>query len=537
MRSIFAVFLSVALTGVALAQDPAPAKNGPPTLDELLQDSAKKKELLKGQKILEQYFKYEADTRKSNRSANKQAEAEEDFLAWLAGTQDSVGVDLRGCPDVVIDMLDRARINYLENKYRKGSIEYVKVADAKGMKRHEYAILVPPTYDPKKSRIPIVVSLHGRVINPRHPAFRSADFNERARYAIWNNWYKTPAANEALVVAPTTNPDGFQFTPESHYDDIQALYRTLIEALSEYRGDWDRIFLEVHGKALKVACEQSLVFAGIIVRDRVDDRKDPLLPPEEFFLLENLNGVPLVYIADADNWAKVGKPTADALTAAYQAAGQPQNLVVIQAKRDVDGALRGGEELIRQFVSTHVRPKTRDTFTWRFASGEQVQPFPVLGIEANFNFNVNDAAAKAPLAAKAGRMVFKVRREKNADGQDINRIDIDITEAEGLKLALADPLINLDLPVTLTVNGQPTDVTNKKFERDWKAFFELVLPGRYFMLPVLSTLEVAFPLKPQFVPPEEKPAEGEGAAGAEKPADQAKPAEGMPADAEKATNK
>ncbi|HEX5136819.1 MAG TPA: hypothetical protein VFY93_07605 [Planctomycetota bacterium] len=536
MRSILAAFLPLALLGTALAEDPASPKTASPTLADLLQDTAKKKEIAKALKMLDQYFKAEADEKKSNRNANKQAEAEEDFLGWLAGTADSVGMDLRAHPDIVIDMLDQARIKYLESKYRKGSLEYVKVSDAKGMKRHEYAILVPPTYDPNKSRIPVVVSLHGRVINPRHPAFRSAPFDERARYVIWNNWFKTPAANDVLVVAPTTNPDGFQFTAESHYDDLQALFRTLIEALSEYRGDWDRIFLEVHGKALRVACEQSLVFAGIIVRDRVDDRKGPLLDPEEFFLLENLNGIPLVYVADAENWANVGKPTADALTAAYGKAGMPQNLVVIQAKRDVDGALRGGEPQIQAFLATHVRPKTRESFTWRFAAADQVQPFPVLGIEANFNFNVNDAARKAPLADKAGRMAFKVRRE-TVEGQDVNRIEIDITEAEGLKLALSDPLINLDLPVTLTVNGVATDVTKKKYERDWKLFFDNVLPGRYFMLPMLSTLEVAFPLKPQFVAPEEKPAEGADGAAGKKPADEQKPAEGMPADAEKATGK
>jgi hypothetical protein len=414
-RPILALLFSVALGGTTLCA---------PTLDEIIQDPARKTEVDKGFKALDKYFKAEADQKKSSKAAlaRQQADAQEEYLKWLAGTPETLGTDLRAHPEVVVDMLDRARIGYLESRFRKGSIEYVKVADAKGMKRHEYAILVPPTYDPKKSRVPVVVSLHGRVINQRHPAFRGESFDERARYGVWNNWFRTPAANDVLVVAPTTKPDGFQFT-DNHYEDLQALYRTLIEALSEYRGDWDRIFLEVHGKAVKVACEQSLVFAGIILRDRVDDRREPLIAAEDAFLLENLNGIPFLYVADIGNWEKVGKPTADALTKAYAAAGKPENLVVVQAKRDVDEALRGGEDQIKAFLSTHVRPKVRDTFTWRFAQTEQINPFPVLGLDANLNFNIDAASRNAPLADKAGRLVLKVQR-----GPEGNRIDIEFTD-------------------------------------------------------------------------------------------------------------
>jgi len=514
IRPLTALLLSLAFVGEALAG---------PTLEELQQDSAKKKELDKGAKILDKYFSEEVKQQKSRKPSTKgQDEAQDEFLKWLAGTGESMGVDLRGQTEVVIDLIDQARIKYLENRFRKGSIEYVKVPDAKGMKRLEYAILVPSTYDPKDKKTPVVVSLHGRVINPRHPAFRKDAFDERARYTIWNNWYKTPAADEVLVIAPTTNPDGFKFSGDSHYDDLQALYRTLGEGLTQYRGDWDRVFLEVHGLALRVACEQSLVFAGIILRDRVDDRKAPAIPPDQFFMLENLNGVPFVYVADAANWDDVGKPMSEALTAAYAAAGKPGNLIVIQAQRDVDGALRGGEEKIKDFVTKNVRPKARDSFTWRFFNSEQVQPFPILGLEANYNYDVSEAAKNAPLSAKAGRLVFQVRREA-VNGQDVNRVDLQITEGEGLKLALYEPLLNLDLPVTITVNGVPLDppIEAKKFERDWEFFFNNVLPRRFFMLPALNTMDFAFPHKPQFVSPEE-PA-------GEKPAEEAKPAEGTPA--------
>jgi hypothetical protein len=517
MRRPFLVCLfALALAGTAFSG---------PTLDELLKDAAKKKELDKGLKALDKYFKAEVEQRKgAGKGASAKAAAQAEFLQWLGTTAGTaIGIDLRAQQDTVIQMIDLARIKYLEVKVKKGILEYMKVDDAKGMKRHEYTVLVPSTYEPEKRRTPVVLSLHGRVINPRHPAFRNAAFEERSRESVWNNWFKTPAADQVLVLAPTANPDGFQFG-ENHFDDLQALYRTLGEALTEYRGDWDRVFLELHGRAIRVACEQSLVFAGVIVRDRVDDRKAPFLAPEHFFLLENLNGIPFCYIADAANWDAVGKPLADALTATYAKAGKPENLVIIQATRDVDGALRGGEDKIKEFVTTHERPKSRDKFTWRIFEEQQVDPFPLTQIDANYAFDVNAAAKKAPLSAKAGRLSFEVRREA-VNGQEINRVDLQVTEAEGMGIFLTEPLLNLDLPVTITVNGASVGVDAKKFDRNWAIFFERVLPRRFFMLSFLNQVDISFPHKPEFpVPEEAKPAEGAKAEDEKK-----MPAEGTPA--------
>jgi hypothetical protein len=502
-----------------------------PSLDELDADPAKRKELDRGRKALDKYFKAEFEQRKGAKAAlaTAIAAAEAEFLQWLGTTAGTVvGIDLRGQPDIVIDLLDWGRRKYLETRVKKGTLDYVKVAGAAGMRRLEYAVLVPKGYDPER-RIPIAVSLHGRVINDRHPAFRSAPFAERAREVVWNNWLKTPAAEEVIVVGPTTNPEGFLFD-ENHFEDLQAVYRTLGEALTNYRGDWERVFLEVHGRALRVACEQTFMFAGFIVRDRVEDRKSPILPPEQFFLLENLNGVPLVYVADKAYWDKVGKPLADALTAAYQKAGKPESLVVIQAQRDVDGALRGGEDRIAQFVKAHHRPKVRESFTWRFFEQTHQAPFPVeLTLMNDRNaLDVNDAARNAPLQAKAGRLSFEARREtvKGEDGSEVqvNRIDLKVTEAEKLKILLYEPLVNFDLPLTVTVNGKPTEIASKKIERDWELFFGEILPRRFFMLPMLDVVEVSFELQPEFVAPEPaKPEEGA------KPAEAGKPAEGSPA--------
>lgn len=516
-----------------------------PTLDELTADPAKKKVLDKGSKILEDYFKAEAEYLKPNQKKQgayklKMDDARREFLEWLAGTEAAVGVDLRKEANVVIQMLDEARLKYLENRFKRGKIEYEKVADPRGMDRHEYAIQVGKNYDPAKGgRQPVVMTLHGRVINDRHPAFRSADFSERSRVPIYNYWMKSPAADDVLVVAPTSSPDGFTFSDESYFRDLQAVYRTLGVALVEYRGDWDKIFLEVEGQALRVCLDQALMFAGFIVRDRIDDRKKPFLDESEYFALSNLNGIPMIYVADEANWEKVGKPMSEALAKAYEAAGVPGNLQVIKGKRNVDGALEGGEAEIAKFVKTYSRPRVRPSFTWRFYTKWMDSPVPLRITRMNLNYDVNEAAAKAPLSEKAGKLTFDVRKEvrlkkvkkKNEAGEDVeetieesfNHIIINCTEAEGLQLNLYAGLIDFDLPVQVTINGE-VKATDLKFERDWDYFFDMILPLRFFMIPSLGATEFAFESLPEFVPPppekkegEEKPAED----GAEKPAENA----------------
>jgi hypothetical protein len=201
----------------------------------------------------------------------------------------------------------------------------------------------------------------------------------------------------------------------------------------------------------------------------------------------------------------------------------------------VDGALRGGEDQIKEFVQKHARPKSRDRFTWRFFDPGQINPLPIGDIDANYAYDTSKAARKAPLAAKAGRLSFEARRE-TVNGQDVNRIDIRITEAEGLKISFIEPTVNLDLPVAITINGAapltidgaaPKSPEPRKFERDWELFFDEILPLRFFMLPFLNRVSVSFPHKQEF---QEPPGEGDkGAKPGEQQPDGTKPAEGTPA--------
>ncbi|MHC4223393.1 MAG: hypothetical protein ACYSUN_05330, partial [Planctomycetota bacterium] len=259
MRSSLIGILLLFCSGVASAGDAL--------FTELWNDANKKKEVKEGIAILKRYFKAEAQVLAGRMKAmGDQNDAMRDFLEWLDATEQSLGADLRAKPWTVIEIFDRGRVDTLSKPRMRGDkIGYFREEDPRGIERFEYSILIPKTYKAANDdRYPLIVSLHARVINDKHPAFRGKDINERSRLAVFNNWLKTKTAERAIVIAPTGNPNGFTFSkdPES---DRHVLFLAVGAGLSKYRADWKRVILEVHGSALRVACEQTFMFAGFIV--------------------------------------------------------------------------------------------------------------------------------------------------------------------------------------------------------------------------------------------------------------------------------
>jgi len=466
----------------------------------------KRKILKEGPGLLEDFFKADAQlarARPRERAgwATNRARARDDFLAWLDSTQETLGIDLRARTDAVLELIDAARAKYLTTDVKQGELDYVILPDPKGMGRHEYTVLLPKTYSHKGPRLPLIISLHGRVINPKHPALGS-NFLQRSRQVVWNNWLKSAVAREAIIVAPTTRPHGFTFEGDDTFKDLQVLYRTLGQAMINYRVDWDRVFLEVEGRAMRAACEQTFMFAGFIVRDRVDDRLRPFIDPSEFFMFGNLNGVPLCYIADKAHWDSVGAPIAEALEAAYRKAGAAGNLLILKADRDVNDALGADDTRIKEFITRHRRVKVRKSFDWRFFRGLMVTPMP-FELKANLDFDRSAAARDAPLEKKAGSMRVEVtlKRVQDKDGKEhlVNLVVVDVTEASGFVLRLADGWIDFDLPLTIEVNGKIV-IDGQVVERDWRLFWDTIVPKRFFMVPYLGSVEAKFDRVPEFVP-------------------------------------
>ncbi|MGH7162660.1 MAG: hypothetical protein ACREID_04185, partial [Planctomycetota bacterium] len=344
------IYLAVSLLAAAAAA-------ADETFQKLWNDPAKNKEVRYGLSLAREYYKVAKEMEKAGpRLVERRDAALRAFLDWLARSRETLGVDLRARPGAFLEFFDRGRVDFLPTP-KKGQLDYVD-ADERAGRDFGYCALVPKGYQQQNDgRYPLVLTLHGRVINPKHPAFggNMDRFRERGRAPVFDYWLKSPLANGVLVLAPTGRPTGFEFDVDKEWHkDVQTLYQTLGQAMENYRVDWNRVFVELHGSAMRFACEHPFPFAGFIVRDGA-------IPEREWVMLENLNGVPLCYVADPRKWERFGKPFTEAISKRYAALGVPDNLVVLQGAEDANGALKGAgeEQTLAAFVAAHRRPAAR----------------------------------------------------------------------------------------------------------------------------------------------------------------------------------
>jgi hypothetical protein len=378
---------------------------------------------------------------------------------------------------------------------------------------------VPKSYEGASDKLfPLVVSLHGRAINLRHPAVKRNQA-ERSRIVLWNNWGGNgkETQQDAIVLAPTGRPDGFIYTEG---DDFvrQSLFLGAGVGCTDYQVDSQRIFVEVYGDTVADAVELSSFFAGIILRDR-EDAAAPPVKVEQLAIFENLNGRPFYYVADDAKWNAVGKPVADALTKIYTALGKIDNLTIERVKRDANSALKADPAAIAKFLKARV-PDAQKELSWLFWRASMTGPMPLLLSRAGYDYDDSEKIAKLPLREKCGfiKMKAAVAMEK-IEGKEtpINVIDLEIYEAEGAKLFLYEPLVDLDLPITIKVNGNVV-IDKQMVKRDWGLFELFCMSRKIFTFPVVAQVDFKFPYKTRIEPekkPEAKPEDKKGEQGKE----------------------
>lgn len=491
-----------------------------PTWEALQGDASKSKDVKKGLDLIKKYLKAERELEEGRKgsSLTKVENARTDWRAWLDGTTESLGVDLYTQPGIVVAMIGEANSGIVRSsvKLKKGSIDSGS-KPAPGFSRGDiaYTVLVPKSYehDPKKP-YPLVVTLHGRAINYRHPALRKYP-EERSRIVIWNNWGgdNRDEQQEAVVVAPTGRPDGFEYQEGSDFLR-QTIFLGAGVGCTDYMVDSKRIFVEVYGNAVQDAIEMSTFFAGIILRDR-EDAKGPPLDEKELALIQNLNGRPFYYVADKAKWATVGKPIAEALEKAYKAAGKSDNLVIEQVMRDANSALKADPEKMAKFLQARL-PDAQRELRWLFWRPSMIGPMPLLLSRAGYDYDTSPEAIKLPLSEKCGLIEMKA---SIVDG--VNVLDFQIREAEGARIFLYEPLVDFDLPLTVKVNGKAV-LEKEKLRRDWKLFENFCMPRKIFTYPVVGMIDIEFPFMPRVAP---KPAVGAGNGAGEKKKEDGEPVE------------
>ncbi|MFQ5845288.1 MAG: hypothetical protein ACE5JG_09915, partial [Planctomycetota bacterium] len=361
-------------------------------------------------------------------------------------------------------------------------------------------------------RYPLVITLHRQVVNKRHDAFKGDQglfMRQRGRQPMYEYWKENPARDEVILVAPTGVPLGYRFQRRVG-EDLDEMWRSLWHAMHRFRVDWNRIFIEVEGPALRLACQQPFFFAaGFIVRGGE-------MEPLDFYLFENLNGVPLFYIGDEARWEKIQQPVAEALKKSYAAAGRAENLRIHRSRRDRQGALKGPLDEVAAFVRGTRRMRWPKKITWRFPDRNTVAPIP-------FEIGKYETEHDPKIAPEktTGRMVLEAKTATYREGDEerpYTRIEVRITEAEELKLYLHDGFVPLEQPVSVVVNGQEV-LKRQLIRRNLDYFMNEIVASRWFMVPFVAEITVSFPFKRQREPeekPEEKPAEKKTAAEEEK---------------------
>ncbi|MHC4940465.1 MAG: hypothetical protein ACYTHK_16120 [Planctomycetota bacterium] len=488
-----------------------------PTWAGLKADPAKGKELKKGLDLTRKFLKaeWELAIGKKGASLSKVERARAKWREWLAATGESVGVVFEANPQVTIDMIAEARESILRAvKLKKGQVD-VGSKPAPGFPRGDfvYNILVPKSYEAKAAKMqPLVITMHGRAINLRHPALKRNP-QERSRIVLWNNWGGSgkDAQQDAVVIAPTGQPDGWVYEDGSEFLR-QAIILAAGAACTDYQVDSRRIFVECYGDSIIDAIDLSPFFAGIILRDR-EDAKEPPIPAEKMAIFENLNGRPLYYIADEAKWKTVGEPMKKALEEIYNRLGKRTNLVIERVKRDANSALKAKPEGIANFLRTRLPDAQRD-MSWLFWRPLMTGPMPLLLTRADYDYDETETIAAMPLRDKCGMIKMKasVTTEK-VDGKDIpvNIIDMEIYEAEGAQIFLYEPLVDLDLPITVKVNGNVV-IDKQKIARNWELFERFCMSRKIFTFPVVAHLEFKFPFKARVEPEKKEEPKDEGPA-------------------------
>ena len=487
------------------AEPPAAATRTKLQMADLLADPAKAKVIHEGLELAGELFKQKAklDAEIRGASLSKIEAANGKWRAWLDDSNAALGSDLRAQPRIVIEILDESRVATLVQlvKFKPGRLDWgSRRVEGYSRGRLTYAVLVPKTYTHTTTRpYPLVVSLHGPATNLHHPALREFP-GQRSRIVVYNNWGGDGRSNpyEAIVIAPMGRPAGFSFAKDAFFAR-HSFYLALGAGSTDYRVDPKGTFVDVYGDMIQLALLDRNGVAGIIWRDRISAETAPL-KPEEFLALENLRGLPLYYLGDRANWESVGKPIVETLTRLYKEAGKPENFFYEEGgvERDANGALKADAARMEKFLLHRKQTPVRE-FEWLFWNASLVGPLPIYLSRANYDYESTPEIEKMPLKDRCGSIKFKVDIaivEEGGKQVPINLIELEITEADQAHIYLYEDLVNLDLPVTVMVNGAVV-IDKQMVQRDWSMFEKVCMPRRFFLYPFVAQLDLEFPLKPR----------------------------------------
>jgi len=316
-------------------------------------------------------------------------------------------------------------------------IEAGKVVERRGKsdldgEEFSYAVHLPPGYDPSK-RWPLLITLHGAGGNGTD----------------WiRTWVRT--AGTTLILLAPTSPRHTWAARQAHEYVLTAL-REISEALNV---DPDRVYLDGMsmgaGGAFRLAEHYPDRWAAIGPRCNVPDIRQKRDKSYVTMLAENYRMVPTYWVVGAKD-AKIPIEMARAAKADLEAA--KGDLVYKEiADGGHDWSLEK-DEVVLDWYGKHVRAAYPEEIVWKsyekiFARAwwvevlKRTEPPPLLIV--HLDQKGAESERRTELRPPA---IVKATRKGNA-------IRITTEEVRELRLHLDDAMVDLDKPVTITVNGR-----------------------------------------------------------------------------------
>ena len=305
----------------------------------------------------------------------------------------------------------------------------------------KYAIQIPATYDPSKAW-PLLVTLHGAGGNGLD----------------WIHTWARTAGSKYVILAPST-PKHTWSARQGHYYVLTALRET-IDALNV---DSDRIFLDGMsmgaGGAFHLAEHFPDRWAAIGPRCNVPDIRQKKDKSYVTMLAENFRMVPVYWVLGAKD-QKI--PIEMGRAAKVDLDGAKGELVYREFPDGGHDWSLEKDEVVLDWYDKHARVPYPDEVVWKsyekvFARAfwvevtKRTEPPPLTMV----HMDQKGAESERRTELRPPALV-KAKRKGNA-------IEISTEEVKELRIYLDDAMVELDKPLTITVNGRKLyDATVKR---------------------------------------------------------------------------
>jgi dienelactone hydrolase len=302
-----------------------------------------------------------------------------------------------------------------------------------------YTIHVPLKYDPAR-RWPIIVTLHGT----NQSGIPNAG-------TLWiESWLRCSAARENCVILSPTTVKHTWNTRAGHAYVLTALR----ESMEDLNIDPDRIYLDGMsmgaGGTFRLAEHHPDRWAAIAPRCNVPDIRVKKDKTYITMLAENFRAVPLYWVVGAKD-QKISIELARAAKLEIEAAkGEmvyheyPQGGHDWSLEKDDDVLEWYGKHVRQPYPEEIVYKSYEKIFgrAWWIEVTKRNEPQPVIMVHLDMNGQESERRSeyRPPVLVRA-------KRKGNA-------IDVTCEEVKELRVWLDDAIVDLDKPVTITVNGK-----------------------------------------------------------------------------------